>query len=87
MVIVYAALVVLALVGARVSVKKFNTAEYLSMDSTNSVRGFFIMLVFLSHFMQYYTYENSIDIYGGYVSRTLGQMIVVMFMFYSGYGV
>ncbi len=87
MVIVYAALLVLALIGAKVSVKKFNTAEYLSMDSTNTVRGFFIMLIFLSHFMQYYTYQNSIDIYGGYVSRTLGQMIVVMFMFYSGYGV
>lgn len=87
MVIVYAALLVTALVGAKVSVKKFNTAEYLSMDSTNTVRGFFIMLVFLSHFMQYYTYKNSIDILGGNISRTLGQMIVVMFMFYSGYGV
>lgn len=45
------------------------------------------MLIFLSHFMQYYTYKNSIDVYGGNISRTLGQMIVVMFMFYSGYGV
>ncbi len=87
MVIVYAALLVLALIGAKVSIKKFNTAEYLSMDSTNTVRGFFIMLIFLSHFMQYYTYKNPIDIYGGNISRTLGQMIVVMFMFYSGYGV
>lgn len=87
MVIVYAALLVLALIGSKVSVKKFNTAEYLSMNSTNTVRGFFIMLIFLSHFMQYYTYTNPIDIYGGNISRTLGQMIVVMFMFYSGYGV
>ncbi len=87
MVIVYAALLVLALIGSKVSVKKFNTAEYLSMNSTNTVRGFFIMLIFLSHFMQYYTYANPIDIYGGNISRTLGQMIVVMFMFYSGYGV
>lgn len=83
----YAALLVLALIGSKVSVKKFNTAEYLSMNSTNTVRGFFIMLIFLSHFMQYYTYTNPIDIYGGNISRTLGQMIVVMFMFYSGYGV
>lgn len=87
MVIVYAVLLALSLVGAKVSIKKFNTAEYLSMESTNTVRGFFIMLIFLSHFMQYYTYKNSIDVYGGNISRTLGQMIVVMFMFYSGYGV
>ena len=37
--------------------------------------------------MQYYTYTSEFDKLGGNVSRTLGQMIVVMFMFYSGYGI
>ena len=87
MLIVYCALLALALVGAKISVKKFNTQQYLSMDSTNTVRGFFVMLVFLSHFTQYYTYKNSIDVMGGDISKTFGQMIVVMFMFYSGYGI
>lgn len=57
------------------------------MDSTNAVRGVFMVLIFLSHFMQYYTYTSEFDKLGGNVSRTLGQMIVVMFMFYSGYGI
>ncbi|MBO5359830.1 MAG: acyltransferase family protein [Clostridia bacterium] len=87
MVFVYAALLVLALIGAKFSFRSFNTKEYLSMDSTNAVRGVFILLVFLSHMMQYYVYTEEIDVLGGAVSRALGQMIVVMFMFYSGYGI
>ena len=87
MAIVYAALFVFSLIGAKISIKSFNTKEYLSMDSTNAVRGVYIMLIFLSHMMQYYTYTDRIDTLGGSVSKTLGQMIVVMFMFYSGYGI
>lgn len=87
MIIAYVALFVLALIGAKISIKSFNTQEYLSMESTNAVRGVFIMLVFLSHITQYYTYTNTIDIVGGKISKILGQMIVVMFMFYSGYGI
>ena len=87
MVFVYTALLVLALIGAKFSFRSFNTKEYLSMDSTNAVRGVFILLVFLSHMMQYYVYTEEVDVLGGTVSRALGQMIVVMFMFYSGYGI
>ncbi|MBQ8026736.1 MAG: acyltransferase family protein, partial [Clostridia bacterium] len=87
MVFVYAALLVLTLIGSKLRIKSFNTDSYLSMDSTNTVRGFFMMLIFLSHFMQYYAYTQPLDLLGGKISRTLGQMIVVMFMFYSGYGV
>lgn len=87
MVFVYAALLVLALIGAKFSFRSFNTKEYLSMDSTNAVRGVFMILIFLSHMMQYYVYTEEIDVLGGTVSRALGQMIVVMFMFYSGYGI
>jgi len=87
LVFVYTALLVLALIGAKFSFRSFNTKEYLSMDSTNAVRGVFILLVFLSHMMQYYVYTEEVDVLGGTVSRALGQMIVVMFMFYSGYGI
>ena len=81
------ALFLFALIGAKFSFRSYNTIEYLSMDSTNAVRGVFMALIFLSHFMQYYTYTSEFDKLGGNVSRTLGQMIVVMFMFYSGYGI
>ncbi len=87
MIFVYVALFLFALLGAKFSFKSFNTKEYLSMDSTNAVRGVFMALIFLSHFMQYYSYTSDFDKLGGNISRTLGQMIVVMFMFYSGYGI
>ncbi len=87
MFVVYISLLVLAFVGAKFSFKSFNTKEYLSMDSTNAVRGVFMMLIFLSHMMQYYNYTQKIDVMGGNISKALGQMIVVMFMFYSGYGI
>ena len=85
MIFVYAALLVLSLIGLKVSFR--HTDRYLSMDSTNTVRGIYIMLIFLSHFMQYYTYTEPIDKMGGNISKMFGQMIVVMFMFYSGYGI
>lgn len=87
MIFVYVALFLFALVSAKFSFKSYNTKEYLSMDSTNAVRGVFMALIFLSHFMQYYSYTSEFDKLGGNISRTLGQMIVVMFMFYSGYGI
>ena len=53
---------------------------YLSKETTSTINGLFITLVFLSHFSQYSTYMSN------YVARWLGQLIVVMFLFYSGYG-
>ncbi len=87
MIFVYVSLFVFALIGAKFSFKSFNKKEYLSMESTNAVRGVFMVLIFLSHFMQYYSYTSEVDKLGGNISRMLGQMIVVMFMFYSGYGI
>ena len=53
---------------------------YLSKETTSTINGLFIALVFLSHFSQYSTYMSN------YVGQRLGQLIVVMFLFYSGYG-
>ena len=88
MIVYYAALVVLACVGAKISVKGFEREEALSMRTTNALRGVFIMLVMLSHFKGYCSpYTAAVDVIGGRISTELGQLIVVMFLFYSGYGV
>lgn len=54
---------------------------YLDKGTTAIVNGLFIILVFLSHFAQY-----APDYIVNYIGRYLGQLIVVMFLFYSGYG-
>ncbi len=88
MVFYYAALAVLACVGMKVSLKGFEREDALSMRTTNSLRGVFIILVMLSHFKGYCTpYTSAPDVIGGRISTELGQLIVVMFLFYSGYGV
>ena len=54
---------------------------YLDKGTTAVVNGLFIVLVFLSHFAQY-----APEYIVNYIGRYLEQLIVVMFLFYSGYG-
>lgn len=62
---------------------------YCSREMTASVNGYFLTTVFMTHLIQY----MSSDIYGPLdfmytsVNRALGQLIVAMFLFYSGFGV
>lgn len=67
--------------------KNFYTEESLSKDATDSIKGFFIWLVFLSHFSGYVTSNRAIDDLGFKISGWLGQLIVACFFFYSGYGI
>lgn len=66
--------------------------NYLDINQTNSIKGVFILLVFLSHSLNYLSafssYSNDIlnRAYSIFQSH-LGQGVVVMFLFYSGYGV
>ena len=61
--------------------------EYTSFETTLSVKGAFVALVFCSHFRTYPTlipfYDQPIICICDY----LGQMMVAMFLFYSGYGI
>lgn len=87
MLVFYIFLAVLALYQCKISVKGYQTEESFSRPVTDSVKGIFICLVFLSHFSGYVTYTNTIDVLGGKISQLLGQLIVACFLFYSGYGV
>lgn len=66
--------------------------SHLSKERTNSVKGFFILIVFLSHIKQYilnagYEYHTWGDMAFRKFMIFTGQLMVVMFLFYSGYGV
>lgn len=66
--------------------------NYLSPNRTDFIKGIFVLLVFLSHSRNYlsefsaYSSDPINDIYN-VIQDHLGQGIVVMFLFYSGYGV
>lgn len=71
--------------------KGFN-ADFLAKDRTDAVKGFFIVVVFISHIREYYAmaganltrwYDDAFFL----PAKVFGQLMVVMFLFYSGYGV
>ena len=81
----------LALYRIDVCVKGFHD-DFLSKEKTDSIRGIFILLIVLKHSLPYikraaYAYEGygdiAVDVFFGYMS----QLVVVMFLIYSGYGV
>ncbi len=84
--ILYVGLIaLLALQG--IKFKSFNE-NYLSKDSTDVIRGIFILLIFASHFVQYVDpYTAPLDMLYLRLRTFLGQTVVTCFLFYSGYGV
>lgn len=68
--------------------------SYLDRTSTSSIKGLFILLVFLRHVYPYVIQEGGafgdlgkLDAGFFIIDVFLAQLIVVMFLFYSGYGV
>lgn len=87
MLIIFAIYAVVCLWGLKANLTERITDEYLSFDNTQSIKGIFILLVFFSHFNSYVTFHNRWDsIYAGIVAF-FGQMMVTLFLFYSGYGI
>ncbi|MCR5830049.1 MAG: acyltransferase [Lachnospiraceae bacterium] len=74
-----------------VGVKIYNPGEfnkdYLSPKSTLSVKGIFVMLVFFTHFISYHKLTGEFDSFANWYHGNIEQTIVIMFLFYSGYGV
>jgi membrane-bound acyltransferase YfiQ involved in biofilm formation len=59
---------------------------YLSKEQTGAINGFFVLLVFLRHTVDYITLGPWDGIFGA-INAHLDQLIVVPFLFYSGYGI
>lgn len=66
--------------------------DYLSMNTTNTIKGIFIILVFIKHATPYVLNAGWLPqgISGElfhFINNNVGQWIVAMFLFYSGYGI
>ena len=91
MAVFYLSAFVLLLFGVRVQRQGF-FPDNLAIDQTNAIKGFFILLVFISHCMldvkkAGYEFVGWLDAIGMQIRSEFGQLVVVMFLFYSGYGV
>lgn len=65
---------------------RFNDG-YLSRTQTDSWKGFFAVLILFSHMLGYMTVSHPLDDAFRDIVVSIGQLVVVMFLFYSGYGV
>ena len=92
MALFYLLLSLLVVSRLRVQSQGFYT-DYLSVETTNAVKGVFIALVFIKHATPYICNSNYVfdDSFWSrlflFVDMEVGQWIVAMFLFYSGYGV
>ena len=85
MVVLFIILFVLILYGAKFS--HFHS-DYMSVTSSNAIKGIFALIILYSHMRGYVQLEDSfwdrsyISILNGF-----GQLMVAMYLFYSGFGV
>ncbi len=88
MIFFYIILLIIILCGLRY--KNINQ-DYISVQQTNAIKGIFIWMVFMGHIIPYITqvipFEIFVDKAATDVVSILQQLVVVPFMFYSGYGV
>ncbi len=61
--------------------------NYLSKENTQVIKGIFIIIVFLSHIRAYAAYSTISDQFVISILSYLGQLMVAMFLFCSGYGI
>lgn len=74
------------------SFRKADDRDYLSKKQGDAVKGICILLVFLSHASQDvadagYPFVSLADQLYWFIQNKIGQLCVVMFLFFSGYGV
>lgn len=61
--------------------------EYISKDQTDSLKGIFVIMIVFSHLRSFMPLISTWDRMYSAVFTLLGQMPVVLFFFYSGYGI
>ena len=66
---------------------KDNAAHALSVEQSQAIKGVFVITVFFSHFCSYVVFDKWYDALMLKYCHWLGQLMVVPFLFYSGYGI
>lgn len=87
MIVIYAVIFLVAAIGASATP---HNADFLGKKQAAALKGIFVMLVFASHSWQYVkgiAPDGILTLSFSALRTALGQMIVVPFMFFSGYGV
>lgn len=60
--------------------------DYMSKSSTTAINGLFVIIVILRHYSEYVSWQGVLDQPFVTFNYLLSQLLVVTFLFYSGYG-
>lgn len=66
---------------------KNDVSSALSREQTQTIKGFFVVTVFFSHFCTYVHFDTWYDFAMLEYCDLFGQLMVAPFLFYSGYGI
>lgn len=72
----------------KVKIDKKGFSDYLDIEQTTMIKGIFAFIIFVCHFNSYIVLDNNLlnKIFETII-RYIGQLSVVMFLFYSGFGI
>ncbi len=82
-------LILFAIICSGLTVAKKNEfyADYCSPKNTGTINAIFSVLIFLSHCLSYIKMEGVFDQPYLDIRKFLGQLVVVTYLFFSGYGI
>lgn len=80
-------LVLFGIMARTMKVSKGLNCSYLSKKNTQVIKGIFVVIVFMSHVRTYAAYTTISDQFVISILNYLGQLMVTMFLFCSGYGI
>lgn len=86
MIFIFAAAVVLLFIGSRPAKLGAFNRDYMSKDVTADINGLFVLLVFMCHITGRLDLNSALGRAWLEVKDWIGQLVVVTFLFYSGYG-
>lgn len=82
MAIILLIIIILLLKSLKINIRE----EIFTRETTGSINALFIYLVFVSHFKNYTTFSSRMDLIIVDLTLFIGQLMVVTFLFFSGYG-
>lgn len=87
MTLVFFALIILIISSASCNKEEVEGGNYLSIRQTTNINGIYVLLVFMSHLCQHVTLDKQTDFLYLDARAFMNQLIVVSFLFFSGYGI
>lgn len=85
--LIFIALAIICTYRAQISEHLVLRSDYMDKENTTALKGIFVIIIFLSHSRNYMVLNGSLDGLYDFIPLFLGQMMVIPFLFYSGFGV